>query len=181
MVVDLGLPVLVGASRKRFLGELLAGDDGAPRPPDGREVASAAITALVAAAGAWGVRVHDVASSMDAVAVAAAMVVTYLGNSLVTWRGQGAGDKRREVGLFVVFNLIGLGISVLTLTISHDLLGLTSRLADNISANVVGLALGTLFRYWSYKTFVFTDAGPGALEPEESGDDDFVLLEEIRP
>ena len=54
-------------------GELLAGDDGAPRPPDGREVATAAITALVAAAGAWGVRVHDVASSMDAVAVAAAM------------------------------------------------------------------------------------------------------------
>ncbi len=73
VLLALGFPVLVGASRKRFLGELLAGDDGAPRPPDGREVASAAITALVAAAGAWGVRVHDVASSMDAVAVAAAM------------------------------------------------------------------------------------------------------------
>jgi dihydropteroate synthase len=73
VLLALGFPVLVGASRKRFLGELLAGDDGAPRPPDGREVASAAITALVAAAGAWGVRVHDVASSMDAVAVAAAI------------------------------------------------------------------------------------------------------------
>ena len=73
VLLALGFPVLVGASRKRFLGELLAGDDGAPRPPDGREVATAAITALVAAAGAWGVRVHDVASSMDAVAVAAAM------------------------------------------------------------------------------------------------------------
>ena len=73
VLLALGFPVLVGASRKRFLGELLAGDDGAPRPPDGREVASAAITALVAVAGAWGVRVHDVASSTDAVAVAAAM------------------------------------------------------------------------------------------------------------
>lgn len=106
-------------------------------------------------------------------AVAAAMVVTYLGNSLFTWRGEGDGNRRREVSLFVVFNLIGLGLSVLTLTISHDVLGLTSRLADNISANVVGLALGTLFRYWSYKTFVFTHAGnagalPGAAPVEPS-------------
>ena len=94
-------------------------------------------------------------------AVAAAMVVTYLGNSLLTWRGEGDGDRRREVVLFVVFNVIGLGLSVLTLTISHDVLGLTSRLADNISANGVGLALGTLFRYWSYKTFVFAHTGAG--------------------
>src|SRR3954454_8949256 len=92
-------------------------------------------------------------------AVAAAMVVTYLGNSLLTWRGSGGQDRRREVALFVVFNLIALGLSVLTLTVSHDLLGLTSRLADNVSANVVGLALGTLFRYWSYKTFVFAHTG----------------------
>jgi myo-inositol-hexaphosphate 3-phosphohydrolase/putative flippase GtrA len=99
-------------------------------------------------------------------AVAAAMVVTYLGNSLLTWRGEGDGNRRREVSLFVVFNLIGLGLSVLTLTISHDVLGLTSRLADNISANVVGLALGTLFRYWSYKTFVFAHAGTGVSLPE---------------
>jgi putative flippase GtrA len=89
-------------------------------------------------------------------ALGAAMVVTYLGNSLFTWRGESEGDRRREVALFVLFNLIGLGISVLALTISHDLLGLTSRLDDNISANGVGLALGTAFRYWSYQSFVFT-------------------------
>ena len=65
--------MLVGASRKRFLEQLLAGDDGTPRQPAGREVATAAITALVAAAGAWGVREHDVASSMDAVAVTSAI------------------------------------------------------------------------------------------------------------
>ena len=105
--------------------------------------------------GAWDPSVARV------LAVGVAMVVTYLGNSLLTWRGQGAGDRRREVGLFVLFNLVGLGISVLTLTFSHDLLGLTSRTADNISANGVGLALGTLFRYWSYKTFVFGDARDG--------------------
>lgn len=59
-----GYRVLVGASRKRFLGELLDG-----RKPAGREAATAAITTLAAAAGVWGVRVHDVASSVDAVAV----------------------------------------------------------------------------------------------------------------
>jgi dihydropteroate synthase len=69
----LGFPVLVGASRKRFLGTLLASKDGEPRPPDGREEATAAISALVAAAGAWGVRVHDVSRSLDAIEVAVAM------------------------------------------------------------------------------------------------------------
>ncbi|WP_227984735.1 dihydropteroate synthase [Nocardia spumae] len=66
-----GLPILVGASRKRFLGSLLA-DESGPRPPDGREVATATISALAAAHGAWGVRVHDVRSSIDAIAVAEA-------------------------------------------------------------------------------------------------------------
>ncbi|MGH3880991.1 MAG: dihydropteroate synthase [Actinophytocola sp.] len=70
---ELGFPVLVGASRKRFLGTLLAAKDGTARPPDGREDATAAISALVAVAGAWGVRVHDVPRSLDAVAVAVAL------------------------------------------------------------------------------------------------------------
>jgi dihydropteroate synthase len=69
--------VLVGASRKRFLGSLLAGpagEDGgapAPRPADQRDDATAAVTALAAAAGVWGVRVHAVRASADAVRVAA--------------------------------------------------------------------------------------------------------------
>jgi putative flippase GtrA len=94
-------------------------------------------------------------SVAKSLAVALAMVVTYLGNRAVTWRGQSSSSRRREVALFVVFNVIGLGLSVLTLAVSHDLLGLTSRLADNISANVIGLALGTAFRFWSYRRFVF--------------------------
>jgi dihydropteroate synthase len=69
-LTDLGRPVLVGASRKAFLGQLLADEQG-PRPPEQRDHASAAITALVAAAGAWGVRVHEVAADVDAVQVAA--------------------------------------------------------------------------------------------------------------
>ncbi|MCL3820293.1 dihydropteroate synthase [Aeromicrobium wangtongii] len=68
--VDLGYPLLVAASRKRFLGELLA-RDGVQRPVDGRDAATAAVTALAAAAGAWCIRVHDPAPSADAVRVAA--------------------------------------------------------------------------------------------------------------
>lgn len=69
---ELGRPVLVGASRKRFLGHLLAGADGVPVPPAARDRATAAVSALAAAAGAWCVRVHDVPGSADAVRVAAA-------------------------------------------------------------------------------------------------------------
>jgi dihydropteroate synthase len=67
--VSTGIPVLVGASRKRFLGSALAAPDGTPRPPDGRETATAVISALSALAGAWGVRVHDVRASVDALKV----------------------------------------------------------------------------------------------------------------
>jgi dihydropteroate synthase len=68
-LVATGVPVLVGASRKRFLGSLLAGPDGAVRPPDGRGTATAVISALAALQGAWGVRVHDVEASVDALRV----------------------------------------------------------------------------------------------------------------
>ena len=71
-LMALGRPLLLGASRKRFLGELLADTDGQPRPLEGREAAGDAITALSAAAGVWGVRVHEVVASHDAVMVARA-------------------------------------------------------------------------------------------------------------
>ncbi|BCP03144.1 dihydropteroate synthase [Mycobacterium paraintracellulare] len=71
-LVATGIPVLLGASRKRFLGTLLAGPDGSPRPPDGRETATAVISALAALHGAWGVRVHDVRATVDALKVVAA-------------------------------------------------------------------------------------------------------------
>lgn len=68
----LGRPLLVGPSRKRFLGELLAGPDG-PRPVRERDDAGTAITALLAASGVWGVRTHTVRPHLDAIAVAARM------------------------------------------------------------------------------------------------------------
>ncbi|WP_372593183.1 dihydropteroate synthase [Actinotalea sp.] len=69
---SLGLPLLVGASRKRFLGHLLARPGGEPVPPSERDGATAAVSALAAAAGAWCVRVHEVRATADAVRVAQA-------------------------------------------------------------------------------------------------------------
>lgn len=65
---ELGLPILMGASRKKFLGELLA-KDGVARDSDERESATTAISTLMAARGLWAVRVHDVKSTSDAIAV----------------------------------------------------------------------------------------------------------------
>jgi dihydropteroate synthase len=66
-LVALGLPVLVGASRKTFLGKLLAAPDGTVRPAEQRDDATLATTVMAAQAGVWGVRVHDAAASVDAV------------------------------------------------------------------------------------------------------------------
>jgi len=66
-IVALGLPVLVGASRKTFLGRLLADEAGAVRPAEQRDAATLATTVLAAEADVWGVRVHDAAASVDAV------------------------------------------------------------------------------------------------------------------
>ncbi len=72
VIQAIGRPVLIGASRKRFLAKLLAAEDGTPRPFDQCDDATTAVTALAAVAGAWCVRVHDVRPSVDAVRVAAA-------------------------------------------------------------------------------------------------------------
>lgn len=72
-VLALGHPVLVAASRKRFLGHVLAGPDGAPPPARERDAATAAVSALAAQAGAWAVRVHEVRATADAVRVTRAI------------------------------------------------------------------------------------------------------------
>ncbi|QOC89973.1 dihydropteroate synthase [Micromonospora craniellae] len=68
-LLDLGYPLLFAASRKSYLGLLLAGPDGTPRPTGGRAAATVATSLLAVAAGAWGVRVHDVRATVDALAV----------------------------------------------------------------------------------------------------------------
>lgn len=72
-LTELGLPVLIGASRKRFLGQLLPAPDGRLRPPSDREAATAAVSVLAADRGAWAIRVHDPQPTRDALAVLAAV------------------------------------------------------------------------------------------------------------
>ncbi len=76
VLTQLGRPLLIGASRKSFLGELLADRAGNPRAVADREAATTALSALAAHAGAWAVRVHAVRPSADAVRVAAALQPT---------------------------------------------------------------------------------------------------------
>ncbi len=64
-------------------------------------------------------------------------------------------NVRREYSLFFVLNAVGLSIALLCLAVSHYVLGFESALADNIAANGVGLVLGTTFRFWSYRRFVW--------------------------
>jgi dihydropteroate synthase len=73
-LTGLGLPVLIGSSRKSFLGTLLAAADGNVRPSDGREDATTALTMQAALTGAWGVRVHQVRPNVDAALAAAAVL-----------------------------------------------------------------------------------------------------------
>jgi putative flippase GtrA len=87
---------------------------------------------------------------------AVATVVSWLGNRYWTFRHTRREQVRHEFVLFVIMCTIGLLISLLCLAISHYLFHLTSPLADNISANVVGLALGTAFRFYAYRTWVFS-------------------------
>jgi dihydropteroate synthase len=65
----LGVPILVGSSRKSFLGSLLAGPDGSPRPVLDREAANVALTTIAATQGVWAVRVHEIPGSLDAIKV----------------------------------------------------------------------------------------------------------------
>nr|WP_244304732.1 dihydropteroate synthase [Leucobacter viscericola] len=71
-LISLGFPVLVGASRKRMIAEALTTPLSAAPPPEGRDVATAVVSALVARQGAWGVRVHDVPATVQALAIAEA-------------------------------------------------------------------------------------------------------------
>ena len=96
-LASLGHPVLVGASRKRFRGHLLAGPDGEPVAPLARDHASAAVTALAAAAGAWCVRVHEVRASADAVRVAAAWTSAGAGTRTEHARGDHEGWTKKDV------------------------------------------------------------------------------------
>jgi putative flippase GtrA len=83
------------------------------------------------------------------------ILVAYFGNRFWTWKDRPRREMSREIALFFIINGIGILISAAVLFISRYLLGFQSALADNIAANVIGIGLGTIFRFWSYRIWVF--------------------------
>ena len=96
------------------------------------------------------------------VSTVVAATVAFILNRAWSFRHRQRSTVRREYTLFFILNAIGLAIAVGCLAISHYVLGFESRLADNIAANGFGLVLGTTFRFWSYRRFVW--AAPDAVE-----------------
>lgn len=99
------------------------------------------------------------------ISVAVATVVAWIGNRLWTFADRRTATHLREFIGFAIVNVGGMAIAVGCLAFSHYVLDLRSPLADNISANGVGLVLGMVFRYLAYRTWVFTN-DPTAAETE---------------
>jgi putative flippase GtrA len=91
------------------------------------------------------------------VSASVATVLSWLANRYWTFRHTRRAAAHREFILFVTVSMLGTGIALACLAFSHYLLGLSSPLADNIAANVVGLVLATSFRFWTYRVHVFSD------------------------
>jgi putative flippase GtrA len=126
---------------------------------------SVGAVAYVVAVGGFNALVHLPGAPLKSKPVTASIIsgalsimVAYIGNRHWTWRDRPKGNLSREISLFFALNLIGLAIGTLTLAFSRYVLGFDSALADNISANVIGVGIGTLFRFYSYRKWVFKSA-----------------------
>ncbi|MGM0386402.1 MAG: GtrA family protein, partial [Actinomycetota bacterium] len=86
----------------------------------------------------------------------------WLGNRYWTFSGKRSATAGRELVMFVLVNVGGMLVAVATLWFSYYVLGLTSPVAVNVSANIVGVALGTIFRYVCYRYWVFSGAAVAA-------------------
>ena len=83
------------------------------------------------------------------------ILVAYYGNRHWTWKDRKWSGASREIALFFTINIVSLLFNVICLAISRYILGFDSILADNISSNVIGVGIGTIFRFWAYRTHVF--------------------------
>lgn len=99
--------------------------------------------------------VHDSPLVAKVISVTVATAVTFVGNRYFVFQHRRGAQVGKEIALFALFSVTGMLIAVGTLWFSHYVLGYTSLLADNISANVIGLGLATAFRFATYRTFVF--------------------------
>ena len=103
----------------------------------------------------------------NVIATLAATIVTFLGSRYWTFRHRERSGMGRETVLFVVLNGVGLGIQLACLGFTNYALGLTDKFSSNV-ALLLGICLGTLFRFWSYRKWVWIapTAGP-AVDPAE--------------
>ncbi|CAB4569438.1 MAG: GtrA family protein [Actinobacteria bacterium] len=90
------------------------------------------------------------------------ILIAYFGNRFWTWRERPRRAMSREIALFFIINGIGIAIASGVLYISRYVLGFESAFADNIAANVIGVGIGTIFRFLSYRIWVFPKALPTA-------------------
>ena len=102
----------------------------------------------------WQTVLSDKVTTAKIISGAVATLFSWVGNRQWTFRHRRSRPAHHEVVLFFGVNLVALGISAVTLYLSHYGLGLTSILADNV-ATIVGIGFGTLFRFWAYRRFVF--------------------------
>ena len=109
---------------------------------------------------------YDQPGTAKGSSTAAGTVVAWLGNRYWTFRDSRRTAAHHEFFVYVLWGSIGSAMAVACLAFSHYLLRLTSPLADNISANVVGLALATTFRFWAYRTHVFSEHKPVVVDPD---------------
>ena len=123
--------------------------------------------------------VTDKPLTSKAVSTIIATTVAYAGNRTWTFRLRGRSTVQREYALFFLLNGVGLVIALTCLAVSHYVLDFTGRLADNIAANGVGLVLGTTFRFWSYRRWVFPALLPDAVRGTR--DDELDLSEDPLP
>lgn len=100
------------------------------------------------------------------ISTAVAIVVNYVGNRFWAFRHRKSADQRREVLLFLLFSGVGMAIEAGAVAVSNYLLDYTTSKANNIAKYAFGLPLGTLFRFWSYRTWVFTGTHAAEIDRE---------------
>jgi putative flippase GtrA len=146
---------------------------------------------LLRYAGADGVGVlHAKPLTANVISTVLSILVAWLGNRYWTFRHRRRASAPRELVLFFVMNGVGLLISLVCLAFTYYVLDLRGPVASNVSAKIVGVALGTLFRWWAYRRFVFVEElgeegweahPPHGTRPSAAAQVDDVSRREARP
>ncbi len=114
----------------------------------------------------WHTVLQDKVTTAKLISGAAATLVAWIGNRAWTFRHRASRPVAHEVGLFFLVNGIALVISTAALAFSHYILHFQSTLSDNV-ASIIGIGLGTLFRFWAYRQVVFAHEPVGASDPAD--------------